>query len=126
MQSKMKFLTPDEAKKIIEYLSITRAKNDDIVDEIEIMDNAMKKGEKLFNDISLGNNGKSCGSCHNDKQNSLRKKAFIYPKYFNKAKKLVNLEQRINYCIMNFMEGEALKLGSDEIIILTMYLYSLL
>ncbi len=127
MVEKMKFLAQDEMKKIISYLSEVRGiKDDEFVDEAVIIEDATEQGKKFFNDVRLGNSGKSCSSCHNENQNPLKKKAFLYPKYFQKVGKIINLEQRINYCIIKYMEGEALKLGSDEIITITVYLYSLI
>ncbi|MBI5417130.1 hypothetical protein HZA55_04175 [Candidatus Poribacteria bacterium] len=128
MQSKMNnFLTNDEVKQLAAYLAETRGvKEDEQINEIELMESTLEQGKKMFNDISIGNNGKSCTSCHDENQNPLKKKAFLYPKFFAKVGKIINLEQKVNYCIMKYMEGESLKLGSDEMISITMYLYSLL
>jgi hypothetical protein len=97
---------------------------------------AIEKGKALFNDTKLGKTGTSCNSCHPGGDSSggtvmgmevpsLKGAAATFPKYKKPAKGVITLSQMNNMCIKMIMEGEPLKLDSDEAIALTAYVTSL-
>ncbi len=97
---------------------------------------AIEKGKVLFNDTKLGKTGTSCNSCHPGGDSSggtvmgmeipsLKGAAASFPKYKKPAKRVITLSQMNNMCIKMIMEGEPLKLDSDEAIALTAYVTSL-
>lgn len=96
---------------------------------------AMKRGKMLFMDTKLGTVGMSCNSCHMEggtkdgKMGEMKIKAFnnlarFYPKYFMMAKKVMTLDQVINWCIVNPMKGEALTWDSQKLADLAAYVVS--
>ncbi len=71
-------------------------------------------GKNLWNTKSFFNEkGLSCASCHNSPEN-MRGVSLKYPKVFNK--KLINLEQRINYCRTNKMNSEPFEKESKDLL----------
>ena len=56
---------------------------------------------------------------------SLKGAAATFPKYKKPAKRVITLSQMNNICIEMVMEGEPLKLESDEAIALAAYVTSL-
>jgi|GEM_PF-1049652 len=97
---------------------------------------AIEKGKELFNDKKLGKTGTSCNSCHPGGDSSggtvmgmeipsLKGAAASFPKYKKPAKGVITLSQMNNMCIKMIMEGEPLKLDSNEAIALTAYVTSL-
>ena len=97
---------------------------------------AIGKGKALFNDKKLGKTGTSCNSCHPGGDSSggtvmgmgipsLKGAAATFPKYKKPAKGVITLSQMNNMCIKMIMEGEPLKLDSNEAIALTAYVTSL-
>lgn len=97
---------------------------------------AIEKGEALFNDTKLGKTGTSCNSCHPGGGTSggqmmgmeiptLKEAAATFPRYKKPAKRVITLSQMNNMCIEMIMEGEPLKLGSDEAVALAAYVTSL-
>jgi cytochrome c553 len=97
---------------------------------------AIEKGKALFNDTKLGETGTSCNSCHPGGDSSggtvmgmeipsLKGAAATFPKYKKPAKGVITLSQMNNLCISMIMEGEPLKLDSDEAIALAAYVTSL-
>lgn len=97
---------------------------------------AIEKGKALFNDKKLGKTGTSCNSCHPGGNSSggtvmgmeipsLKGAAASFPKYKKPANGVITLSQMNNICIKMIMEGEPLKLDSDEAIALTAYVTSL-
>ena len=84
---------------------------------------AYKRGMELFKDASLGTTGMSCNSCHMEggtkpgKMGDMEIKPFHkvgahYPRYFMMGKKVMTLDQVVNFCITTPMKGEAL-MGDD-------------
>jgi cytochrome c len=68
---------------------------------------AVARGKALWSDASLGTAGQSCASCHSDPA-ELAGIVHKYPKYQKMAKKVITLDQMVNLCIVNPMEGTAL------------------
>ncbi len=97
---------------------------------------AIEKGKALFNDEKLGKTGTSCNSCHPGGDSSggtvmgmeipsLKGAAATFPKYKKPANGVIILSQMNNICIEMIMEGEPLKLDSDEAIALAAYVTSM-
>jgi cytochrome c len=85
----------------------------------EEMKASIKRGEALFSDPALGTNGRKCDDCHamggtmDGKLGELTVAAFDmvnhkYPMYWKATKRVMTLDQVINYCIITPMEGEPL------------------
>ncbi len=94
---------------------------------------AYKHGMELFKDESLGTTGMSCNSCHMEggtkpgKMGDMEIKPFHkvgahYPKYFMMGKKVMTLDQVVNFCITTPMKGEALKWDDQRLTDLTTYI----
>ena len=73
-------------------------------------------GKKLFNDPSLGTNGKSCASCHNTDEN-IKKDAVRHPDD-------ASLKNVINGCIEGNLKGSPLPEDSARMDSLVMYIRS--
>jgi len=97
---------------------------------------AIEKGKALFNNTKLGKTGTSCNSCHPGGDSSggtvmdmeipsLKGAAATFPQYKKPANGVIMLSQMNNLCISMIMEGESLKLDSDEAIALAAYVTSL-
>ena len=56
-----------------------------------------KDGEALWQ-ASAGRINKSCASCHGDARTSMRGVAARYPAFSSALKRVINLQQRVNYC----------------------------
>ena len=78
----------------------------------------VKKGEAIFNDSSLGTNGKSCNSCHPDgKGIEASKKTFKIL-----GTKQESIEGAVNFCIEMALSGKALEKDSEKMNDLVSYL----
>ena len=77
-------------------------------------------GEELWSTVE-GAAGKSCASCHDDAAESMAQVGSSYPVYFEPWQKMMNVEQRINYCRIENMQAEELKWESNELLSLTTY-----
>jgi cytochrome c len=94
---------------------------------------AYKRGMELFKDASLGTTGMSCNSCHMEggtkpgKMGDMEIKPFHmlgkkYPMYFAMGKKVMTLDQVVNFCITTPMKGEALKWDDQRLADLVTYM----
>jgi len=79
---------------------------------------ALKYGEKLWKDDKLGLAGVSCSSCH---PGGAQLKNKPYPRYVEMTGDIVTLDQMINFCMTNPMQGEALKWNSKRLTALAAY-----
>jgi sulfur-oxidizing protein SoxA len=77
------------------------------------------QGEKLWNQPD-GAAKKSCASCHSTE--AMRGKSASYPKYYEPAKRVVTLEQRINICREDKMNATQLAYESDALLSVTTYI----
>ena len=64
----------------------------------------VERGQKLWSKAE-GEAGKSCKSCHGEPE-KMRGVFTVYPKYDEKTKKLINIEQRINRCRSEQMKAK--------------------
>jgi L-cysteine S-thiosulfotransferase len=97
----------------------TRARQDDDFDNPGFR--WVTEGEKLWQ-VTEGAMGKSCGSCHGKNAAQVKGAAAAYPKYYEPAKKLINLEQRINLCRTQNMRAPAWQYESNELLAMTVYM----
>lgn len=112
----------------------------------DTLDASLKRGEKLFNDNTLGNNstGTSCASCHPKGGSSggaadmewkgqamkvaiptLIGASASFPKPIGPMKVVSTVGGQNNMCIMTFLKGSPLDLNTREAVDLEAYVYSL-
>ena len=75
----------------------------------------VERGRELFNNSKLGSNGKSCSSCHPGGKDLDNAAAYD-------SKKLENI---VNRCITNALNGTALEVGSPDLSAMVTYLKTL-
>ncbi len=78
----------------------------------------LKEGEALWTDASLGRSGSTCSGCHAVK--GLMKGTF--PRYVPMTRDILTLDQMINFCVMNPMQGEPLAWNSRKLTALAAYI----
>jgi sulfur-oxidizing protein SoxA len=80
------------------------------------------EAEKLFA-APDGAAGRSCASCHAPSSNTvpINRAAASYPKYHERARAVVTLEQRINLCRQTFLRAPEWEYDSPELIGMTAY-----
>jgi cytochrome c len=99
------------------------------------LDKSVARGKALFMDPKLGTSGMSCNSCHMEggtKKGKMKdmviqpfsNEAAEYPKYFMMAKKVMTLDQVINWCIVKPMKGEPLAWDDTRMADLAAYIAS--
>jgi cytochrome c len=80
---------------------------------------SIERGKALFMDPKLGTSGQTCNTCHMEggtvagTMGDMDLKAFdalntAYPKYWMMAKKVMTLDQVVNWCIVTPLKGEPL------------------
>lgn len=79
------------------------------------------EGKRLFNDTTLGTNGKSCNSCHPNGSGINGKKQA----YTIMGQKLGSVEDAINFCVKMALKGTALKKDSQKMKDLSSYVKTL-
>ena len=77
-------------------------------------------GEALWS-IAAGAAGKACSGCHGDAAVSMKGVAVRYPRVDQSARKLINLDQRINACRTEQQKAPALQLEGRELLALSAY-----
>lgn len=77
-------------------------------------------GSELWNKVE-GESKKSCSSCHNNAEASMKGVGARYPLYYEARQTLISLEDRINLCRRKFMKASLLSGESDELLALTIY-----
>ena len=91
------------------------------------LEDAIASGQKLFVDMSLGTNGKSCNSCHTSMgQGDIPFTGLApFPKVFSMAKKMRTLDQTVQGCIMGALKGNPLAWDDARLTDLVTYVDSL-
>lgn len=79
-----------------------------------------EKGRELWKAIE-GRTGKSCASCHQEAEQSMRGVRARYPQFDPRRKKLISLEQRINQCRVTRMQTKAYPYESEALLALTTF-----
>ena len=82
------------------------------------------KGKAAWS-VAEGTAGKSCSSCHNAAETSMKGVAATYPKFDPKLGRVVDLEEKINEMRTDQMGAPALKWESDPLLSMTTYLGNL-
>jgi cytochrome c len=93
---------------------------------------SVASGKMLFNDKTLGTSGLTCNSCHMEggtKEGKMGETvvpawdnlAPKYPKYFMMGKRVMTLEQVVQFCIVNPLKGKALAWDDQKLTDLTAY-----
>lgn len=80
----------------------------------------VEQGEEIW-DTKAGVANKSCAECHNDASASMKEAGVRYPVYYAPLKRLINLEQRINLCRMNYQKAPQWKWESDPLLAITAF-----
>ncbi|HQT25714.1 MAG TPA: c-type cytochrome [Burkholderiales bacterium] len=98
---------------------------------------AVQDGKKAFSSETFGGKGKTCNACHtNDGVGpgklpngkvipSLSNAAAIFPRYNQRAKKVVTLEDQIRSCVKNALQGMPPAAGSEKLTDIAAYITSL-
>jgi cytochrome c len=82
---------------------------------------SVEKGKALFNDPSLGTNGKTCNYCHPDGAQINGQRS----SYTIMGTKLDSIEDAVNFCIKMALKGKPLSKGSQKMKDLVEYLKTL-
>lgn len=93
---------------------------------------SVERGLALFGDKKLGTSGKTCNDCHMEggtqdgKMGDMTLKAFDnlaahYPKYFMMGKRVMTLDQVVNFCVTTPLKGEALAWDDQRLTDLVAY-----
>lgn len=93
---------------------------------------SVENGKMLFSDTTLGTSGMTCNSCHMEGGTKEGKMgdmvvpawdnlAAKYPKYFGMAKKVMTLDQVVNWCIKEPLKGKPLAWDDQKLTDLTAY-----
>lgn len=93
---------------------------------------SIERGMKLFNDPELGTTGQTCSTCHMEggtmpgKMGDMTVKAFDsvntkYPMYWMMAKKVMTLDQVVNFCIVTSLKGKPLAWDDQKLTDLVAY-----
>jgi thiosulfate dehydrogenase len=78
----------------------------------------VKMGRDLWVSPELGTNGVACAQCHPNGANTHPE---TYPKFQQQMGRVVALRDMINWCILNPLEGETLKLDDPRMIAIEAY-----
>jgi len=79
----------------------------------------VNEGEKLFHSGTLGKNKVSCDQCHPNAANTHPE---TYPKFQKQLGKVVKLQEMINWCIQNPLEGDPLPLDDSRLTAMEAYI----
>ncbi|MCI0512832.1 hypothetical protein L0128_06440 [candidate division KSB1 bacterium] len=95
----------------------------------------IERGRQVFSNTQLGSNGKCCQDCHPPKraqkmrvmpvQLPLKGAAAVFPRYHFTLKKVITLEQQINYCVETYLAGAPLPLNHETVVALSCFVTSL-
>ena len=78
----------------------------------EETDKVIQRGELLWKDRQLGTNGQNCNMCH---PSGSATHPETYPKYKQQFRRVVTVQEFINWCIVAAMRGDSLEIGSAEL-----------
>ncbi len=79
---------------------------------------AIKRGEALWSDRSLGSNGQACNMCHADGSATHPE---TYPKFKQQYGRVVTAQEFINWCIIVALRGPRQELGGEVLTALEAY-----
>jgi thiosulfate dehydrogenase len=78
----------------------------------------VKTGRELWVSPELGTNGVACAQCHPNAANSHPE---TYPKFQKQLGRVVAFRDMINWCLLNPLEGEQLKLDDPKMVAMEAY-----
>lgn len=101
-------------------------------DPVAELAKSVANGKKLFNDKTLGTTDLTCNSCHMEggtKEGKMEETVIPawdnlapkYPKYFAMGKRVMTLDQVVQFCIVNPLKGKALAWDDQKLTDLTAY-----
>ena len=96
----------------------TRALQDDDLENPGFL--AVERAGDVWKKIE-GSEGKSCMSCHGEAETSMKGVGAAMPKWDDKLKKPVNLEQRINICRSERQQAKPFAYESKDLLALTAF-----
>lgn len=79
---------------------------------------AIKRGEALWSDRSLGSNGQSCNMCHAD---GAATHPETFPKFKQQYGRVVTAQEFINWCIIVALRGPRQEIGGEVLTALEAY-----
>jgi len=82
---------------------------------------AADAGAKMWKDDSLGTAGVACLSCHADNAMLNFDRNQNFPHYVAMVGDVVTLDQMINFCMLNPMQGEPFEANSKELTAMAAY-----
>jgi sulfur-oxidizing protein SoxA len=80
----------------------------------------VEKGRELWKTVD-GLASKSCASCHEEAEKSMRGVRAQYPKFDSRRKKLISLEQRINHCRETHLRAKPYPYESEALLSLSTF-----
>jgi sulfur-oxidizing protein SoxA len=80
----------------------------------------VEQGSDLWK-TSAGRANRSCMTCHDDAQLTMRGVAAQYPSFDSRSRRAINLEQRINQCRTERQEAEPFAYESRELLAITAF-----
>jgi len=87
------------------------------MDPVAELAKSVERGFALFNDKKLGTSGKTCNDCHMNGGTL----AAQYPKFFMMGKKIMTLDQVVNFCVTTPLKGEPLAWDDQRLTDLVAY-----
>ena len=81
-----------------------------------------ERGRQIWNDPDLGDNGRSCASCH---VNGEMTNAEKYPRYKHILRTMATISITHNFAVVNESKGEAWEIGSEDANAITLFVQSL-
>lgn len=82
-------------------------------------DQVADEGRKLWTSPEIGTNGVVCAQCH---PNGANTHSETYPKFQKQTGRVIALWEMINWCLINPLEGEAMKADDSRMIAIQAYL----
>jgi thiosulfate dehydrogenase len=79
---------------------------------------AVKRGDELWHNPTLGSNGLACGNCHPDGSAANPE---TWPKYQTNLGKVGTLREMINWCITVPLQGKPIALDSEDMVAMEAY-----
>ena len=100
------------------HLQSSQMPADVIVKTQEETTKAIKRGEQLWSDRTLGSNGQNCNMCHAD---GAATHPETYPKFKQQYGRVVTAQEFINWCLVAALRGPKQELGSEVLTALEAY-----
>ncbi|WP_309683171.1 hypothetical protein [Polaromonas sp.] len=112
--------TPQDAPKLPRGIHVQSPKLDpELVRKTrEETDKVIRRGEVLWKDRQLGTNGQNCNMCH---PNGAATHPETFPKFKQQFRRVVTVQEFINWCIVAAMRGDSQEIGSADLTALEAY-----